>query len=150
MSRQGSSSEVASLHARNASAEVSAPDHDPFAGPPPAGKPSRHRSASPSVSVVPEMSEEGSRLTRFTAHTQRLDNPASPAGEDEPARGAAPSLPDKSKEILRRMDDLLELGPDDPARPDILDDPPRKLLLSTQILQVVNAHVSGSSSERRS
>ena len=96
------------------------------------------------------MSEEGSRLTRFTAHTQRLDNPASPAGEDEPARGAAPSLPDKSKEILRRMDDLLELGPDDPARPDILDDPPRKLLLSTQILQVVNAHVSGSSSERRS
>ena len=148
ISRQGSASEV-SLHARNASGEVSTTDNDPFAGPPPAGKPNRHRSASPTVSVVPELSEEGSRLTRFTAHTQRLDQSASPVIEEELVSTAttsrnnvAPPLPNKSKEILRRMDDLLEMGPDDPARPDILDDPPRKLLLSTQILQVVNAHVS--------
>jgi hypothetical protein len=51
-------------------------------------------------------------------------------------------LPEKSKAILSRMDHLLSMGPDNPARPDILDDPPRKLLLATQVLQVVNVHVS--------
>lgn len=95
-------------------------------------------------------------MTRFTAQTQRMEHSGSPVIEEERAEekaeaeaksapvflGEPVALPDKSKEILRRMDDLLELGPDDPARPDVLDDPPRKMLLSTQILQVVNAHVS--------
>lgn len=48
----------------------------------------------------------------------------------------------KSRDVLKRVDDLLAMGPDDPARPEILDDPPRKLLSSTQVLQVVNTHVS--------
>jgi hypothetical protein len=108
-------------------------DVDPFAGPPPPAKPPKHRSASPAVSVVPEVSEEGSRLTRFTMVT-RMDNP-SPLIEEEP-------LPSKNVDVLHRMDELLAMEHDNPARPDILDDPPRKLLLATQILQVVNVHVS--------
>ena len=105
---------------------------DPFAAPPLPTSRSRHRSASPSVSIVQEVSEEGSRLTRFTQKTDMIPV------EEEP-------LPSKSMNVLNRMDDLLALEPDDPARPDILDDPPRKLLLATQILQVVNMHVSGKS-----
>lgn len=42
------------------------------------------------------------------------------------------------------MDGMLALPPNDPSRPDFLDDPPRKLLLSQQVLQVVNMHVSWS------
>lgn len=144
-SRSNSGNDLASVVTSKVTRKVSI-DHgmiepDPFAGPaaPVAVKPSRHRSASPSVSIVPEVSEEGSRLTRFTAHT-RLDN-ASPAIPEE-NHVEQSSLPEKSKEILSRMDELLGMGPDDPARPDILDDPPRKLLLATQILQVVNVHVS--------
>ena len=117
-------------------------ENDPFAAPPlPSIQPVRHRSVSPSVSVVPEVSEEGSRLTRFTTTTQRVD-PGSPLFEREETDFGANPLPQRSLEILSRMDDILALAPDDPARPDILDDPPRKLLLATQVLQVVNAHVS--------
>jgi hypothetical protein len=53
-------------------------------------------------------------------------------------------LTEKSADVLQRMESMLALGMDDPARPEILDDPPRKLLLSTQVLQVVNTHVSRS------
>lgn len=127
---------------------------DPFAGPPLGATKGlalnreRLRAASPSVSIVPEGSEEGSRLTRFTMGTTRLDT-KTPVLEERDDSGRTETLdgpvkerlPQKSKEVLRRMDDLLAMGPDDPARPDILDDPPRKLLLSTQILQVVNVHV---------
>jgi hypothetical protein len=84
----------------------------------------KHSSASPTVSVVPELNEE--RQTAF------LTTPDSPT---------APTLPQKSIDVLTRMDKLLALGPDDPARPDILDDPPRKLLAATQVLQVVNVNV---------
>lgn len=141
VSRHNSATDVPSIVASRKSSVDGSPqsEADPFAGPPaPPPKMGRHRSASPSVSVVPEVSEEGSRLTRFTAHT-RLDN-ASPAIPEVDSH--AKELPPKTKEILNRMDDLLSLGPDDPARPDILDDPPRKLLLATQVLQVVNVHVS--------
>ncbi|ORY31383.1 hypothetical protein BCR39DRAFT_558172 [Naematelia encephala] len=109
-------------------------DSDPFAAPPPPSAKPRHRSVSPSVSVVHEVSEEGSRFTRFTNGT-RLDT-ASPLIEEEE------KLPPKSVGILKRMDNLLALSADDPVRPDILDDPPRKLFLATQVLQVVNAHTA--------
>ncbi|KAK4686095.1 hypothetical protein P7C73_g4037, partial [Tremellales sp. Uapishka_1] len=121
---------------RKPSVDVHSPllESDPFALAAPNSQPPRHRSASPSVSVVPELSEEGSRLTRFTG-----------------ARGISPNavldevketttLPPRSMQVLNRMDDVLALGPDDPSRPEILDDPPRKLLLATQVLQVVNVH----------
>ncbi|KAL7423227.1 hypothetical protein Q5752_002527 [Cryptotrichosporon argae] len=49
-------------------------------------------------------------------------------------------IPPKSLDVLSRMDEVLALQPDDPARPEMLDDPPRKLLLATQVLQVVNVH----------
>lgn len=117
------------------------PETDPFAGPPlPGTKPTRHRSASPSVSTVPEVSDEGSRLTRFTAATQRVDN-SSPLVEEDESEESGQPLPQKSVDMLNRMDNLLALALDDPARPDILDDPPRKLLLATQVLQVVNVNV---------
>jgi hypothetical protein len=90
------------------------------------------------VSVVPEVSEEGSRLTRFTTHREINASPLHEEVEKEPT----PRLPPKSMNVLQRMNDLLALSPDDPARPDILDDPPRKLLLATQVLQIVNVHVS--------
>jgi hypothetical protein len=97
---------------------------------------SRTGRASPSVSVVPEGSEDGSRLTRFTATpANRLDQSSTPILED---RG----MSERSAEVLGRMESMLALGPDDPARPEVLDDPPRKLLLSTQVLQVVNINVS--------
>lgn len=48
------------------------------------------------------------------------------------------NLPPRSREVLRRMDGVLSLPANDPSRPDFLDDPPRKLLLSQQVLQVVN------------
>ena len=108
-------------------------DSDPFAAPP-LPSVSRHRSASPTCSVVHEVSEEGSRLTRFTNRVE-----ASPLIEEDEAE----PLPEKSVDVLNRMDDLLALSADDPARPDMLDDPPRKMVLATQILQVVNVHVGG-------
>ena len=96
---------------------------------------SRTGRASPSVSVVPEGSEDGSRLTRFATPVNRLDQSSTPIREDT-------GLTEKSADVLHRMEQMLALGIDDPARPDILDDPPRKLLLSTQVLQVVDANVS--------
>ncbi|WRT67712.1 uncharacterized protein IL334_004684 [Kwoniella shivajii] len=118
-------------------ARIISSDVDPFAPSSPpqtlAVKPARHRSASPTVSVVPEVSEEGSRFTRFLS-MKGQNGPLAVSKEEEEG------LTKKSKDVLLRMDAVLALGPDDPDRPDILDDPPRKLLLSTQILQVVNAH----------
>lgn len=120
---------------------IPASESDPFAGPPmPTTKPSRHHSASPSVSMVPEVNEEGSRFTRFTTATQRVDE-ASPFIEEEEPEINGETIPQKSIDVLNRMDDLLALAPDDPARPDVLDDPPRKLLLATHVLQVVNVNV---------
>ncbi|KAK8858513.1 hypothetical protein IAR55_002740 [Kwoniella newhampshirensis] len=124
-------------------AMVISSDIDPFAAPPPPPatiKPIRHRSISPSVSVVPEGSEEGSRNTRFTATRGDV---VSSVLEEEPGDEAPEGddvLPQKSMDVLSRMDEVLALGPDDPDRPDILDDPPRKLLLASQVLQVVNVH----------
>ncbi|WWC70689.1 uncharacterized protein I206_104640 [Kwoniella pini CBS 10737] len=118
-------------------AQIISSDVDPFAPPPPPHslgvKAAKHRSASPSVSVVPEVSEEGSRYTRFISMRGDNTTPAVPEIQEE-------HLDQRSKDVLNRMDAVLALGPDDPARPEILDDPPRKLLLSTQILQVVNTH----------
>jgi hypothetical protein len=113
---------------------------DPFAAPPLSAPIAMRRTgsrtgrASPAVSVVPEGSEDGSRLTRFATPVNRLDQSTTPIMEDTGLTG-------KSADVLHRMETMLALGMDDPARPEILDDPPRKLLLSTQVLQVVNAHV---------
>jgi len=109
---------------------------DPFAGPSLpmiVNTKARGLSLSPAVSVVQETSEEGSRHTRFTQN-----RPASHIAE---TNGNDLGLPQRSMEVLERMDEVLAMSPDDPARPEMLDDPPRKLLLSTQVLQVVNAHV---------
>jgi len=96
---------------------------------------SRTGRASPAVSVVPEGSEDGSRMTRYTATpVNRLEQSTTPIMEDT-------GMTEKSADVLHRMESMLALGMDDPARPEILDDPPRKLLLSTQVLQVVNVHV---------
>ena len=151
MSRQSSNNDIRSLaHARKPSTDGLASfasasmEMDPFARPPPPSAiPSRHHSASPTVSVVPEVSEEGSRLTRFTA-TNRFETAPPLAEQDDKEVHENRALSQSSKEVLSRIDALLALGPDDPARPDILDDPPRKLLLATQVLQVVNVHVSWS------
>ncbi|WVQ72844.1 hypothetical protein IAR50_002405 [Cryptococcus sp. DSM 104548] len=88
--------------------------------------PTRSRAASPTISVVPEANEDN-RATRF-------------GGMDGGAVQEKEELPEKSVKVLQRMDEVLALGPDDPARPEILDDPPRKFLMSAQILQVVNAN----------
>jgi hypothetical protein len=96
---------------------------------------SRTGRASPAVSVVPEGSEDGSRMTRYATPVNRLEQSSTPIIEDS-------GLTEKSADVLHRMETMLALGIDDPARPEILDDPPRKLLLSTQVLQVVNVHVS--------
>jgi hypothetical protein len=119
-------------------------DNDPFAAPPPPiimTKPLRHRSASPSVSVVPEGSEEGSRLTRFTVGT-RLDNGSPLVEEEDEPEEAEAEMPERSREVMERMGLVIGMEQDDPGRPEILDDPPRKLLLATQVLQVVNQNVS--------
>ncbi|GMK57728.1 hypothetical protein CspeluHIS016_0405620 [Cutaneotrichosporon spelunceum] len=47
-------------------------------------------------------------------------------------------LPPRSRDVLCRMDGVLSLPVNSPSRPDFLDDPPRKLLRSQQVLQVVN------------
>lgn len=131
---------------------------DPFAAPPlPAPTPVRKMStsratatASPSVSIVHEGNED--RLTRFTATpieaSRRGNDSASPVPHINVSgnggisgTGNSVATSQKSKDALRKMEDLLDMGPDDPARPEILDDPPRKLILSTQVLQVVNTHV---------
>jgi hypothetical protein len=95
---------------------------------------SRTGRASPAVSVVPEGSEDGSRMTRYATPVNRLEQSSTPIIEDS-------GLTEKSADVLHRMETMLALGIDDPARPEILDDPPRKLLLSTQVLQIVNVHV---------
>jgi hypothetical protein len=116
-------------------------DADPFAAP---ALPllHKHRSTSPSVSVVPEVSEEGSRYTRFTARAEPSPRASVllEADEDKEVDDHA-ALHPRSMEVLNRMDHVLAMTPDDPARPEILDDPPRKLLLATQVLQVVNVNV---------
>lgn len=148
-SRKSSTHEVSPiLDDKTASQVPSAAGPDPFAAPPlPAPAPVRKMSASratasPSVSIVHEANED--RLTRFTA------TPVARRGEDNATPLADGELTEKSKDVLKRMDDLLALGPDDPARPEMLDDPPRKLVLSSQVLQVVNTHVSGVISANRS
>jgi hypothetical protein len=105
-----------------------------------AATPGRSRPISPSVSTVPELNEDGTRMTQFTALRSANQTPV----YEETVRAASKgmeALPAKSQAVLQRMDDLLALGQDDPERPDVLDDPPRKLLLATQVLQVVNVHV---------
>ncbi|ODO05594.1 hypothetical protein I350_04652 [Cryptococcus amylolentus CBS 6273] len=117
-------------------------DVDPFASPPMGATPTlgqgatlspplptRSRAASPTISMVPEANEEG-RATRFAGMNGGV---VQDAGEER-------ALPEKSVEVLKKMDEVLALGPDDPARPEILDDPPRKFLMCAQILQVVNAN----------
>ena len=127
-------------------------DADPFAAPPaPVIRPANQRSASPSVSVVPEVSEEGSRLTRFTMGTNRLDNNTPKIEEQEEKIIEQSTSKENTEEASRsdgswtRLDALkkmLALNGDDPDRPEILDDPPRKLLLAHQVLQVVNQHTA--------
>ncbi len=48
----------------------------------------------------------------------------------------------KTQQVIQRLDDVLALSPDDADRPDVLDDPPRRLVLCSPMLQVVNGHVS--------
>jgi hypothetical protein len=96
---------------------------------------SRPGRASPAVSVVPEGSEDGSRLTRYTTPIPRLDNTVPSISEDA-VQGS------KSALAHQKLNEMIAMGPDDPSRPEMLDDPPRKLLLSTQVLQVINANVS--------
>ncbi|KGB74832.1 hypothetical protein CNBG_0670 [Cryptococcus deuterogattii R265] len=134
-------------------AMVISSDVDPFASPPrravptssapsipssmsPDGKP---RAASPTVSAVPEMSEDGTRATR-PIHLRQGGNAPGIMQERIQMRKEA-MLPKKTLDILRRMDEVLTLGPEHPARPEMLDDPPRKFLKSSQILQVVNANI---------
>lgn len=148
--RKMSTDSPSSIH--HATFAIPNPEADPFAAPiGPAApvallKPGRHRSASPAVSVVPELSEEGSRLTRFTAHTNRFENNSPRIEESEEGMYAEQSDyehdSNSTGSIRERADALLALGPDDPNRPEIFDDPPRKLLLATQVLQVVNMKVS--------
>ncbi|ORX40181.1 hypothetical protein BD324DRAFT_679226 [Kockovaella imperatae] len=155
MSRQGSSaiesgrSEPLPQESTNRSASSSSDPStamDPFA-PPPAPKidvrsvslQHQHRSASPSVSVVPELSEEGSRLTRFTQATARPGT-STPRMDDTDIKSSQHAHADDVVQKMKRLDDLLTLSSDDPSRPDLLDDPPRKLLLAHQVLQVVNSH----------
>ena len=122
---------------------------DPFAAPPAPPirpLPLHHRSASPSVSVVPELSEEGSRLTRFTqgrGATPRIEEPH--AREDSRLaphveEGRTSQAEDMGQKF-KKLDWMMGLNSEDPARPDLLDDPPRKLLLAHQVLQVVNSQV---------
>lgn len=61
---------------------------------------------------------------------------------DDPPVNDKGALMPRSREVLNRMDNMLTMPANDPARPDVLDDPPRKLLLAQQVLQVVNMTVS--------
>lgn len=97
-------------------------------------KTARSRPISPSVSTVAELNEDGHRLTQFTAFRSANQTPVMEE-EMRPELG-------RDDELLQRMDDVLALGSDDPDRPDVLDDPPRKLLLAMQVLQVVDQDVS--------
>ncbi|EIW73642.1 hypothetical protein TREMEDRAFT_67472 [Tremella mesenterica DSM 1558] len=146
VSRKSSNPDIHDRSPRSAESPLWNFESDPFAPPPPPpavpARMGRKGSASPAVSTVPEGSEDGSRMTRFTA---KVELPQSLQEEkesfkthEEESRG----LPPKGAEVLKRMDDLLALEADDPARPDILDDPPRKLLLSGQVLQVVNSNTA--------
>lgn len=135
-------------------AMVISSDVDPFASPstgavPTSSAPSipssmsaggKPRVASPTVSTVPEMSEDRTRATR-PIHLRQGGNAPGIMQERVQMRKEA-MLPKKTLDILRRMDEVLALGPEHPARPEMLDDPPRKFLKSSQILQVVNANVS--------
>lgn len=131
-------------------ASAPGPGPDPFAAPPlPAPAPVRKMSTSrttvsPAVSVVHEGNED--RMTRYTATpvARRGEDNSTPLGHDTASKSINGHGIDTGhqSDALRRLDEILALGPDDPKRPDMLDDPPRKLLLSTQVLQVVNTHVS--------
>ncbi|WVO15789.1 hypothetical protein L204_103451 [Cryptococcus depauperatus] len=119
---------------------------DPFASPPLGAIPttfsSLTRPTSPTISVVSEASEEDARLTRYTTKRDQLNTEiiSKNIGDLSDVNGQQEQLSGKSRQILRRMSEVLAMGPDDLERPEILDDPPRKFLLSAQVLQIVNAN----------
>lgn len=103
----------------------------------------RLASESPTVSTVIEAGDE-----RSTVYHPSL----SPAAilEDPTAMPSDPShrrpsvrerlLPGPTSGMMAKLNAVLTLAPD--ARPDVLDDPPRRLVMSLPVRQVVNLHVS--------
>jgi hypothetical protein len=92
-------------------------------------------------------------MTQFTAfrsanQTPVMEEEMLPSDDGQGVNGANMDDGVKGGErdqgVIRRMSAILELEADDPARPDVLDDPPRKLVLAMQVWQVVDENVSAS------
>lgn len=88
-------------------------------------------------------------IPSFMMHRRRappppmaLENSNVESISDEPQAGVFAPMPPRSVAVLSRMDEMLSGTPGESVGMDFLDDPPRKLLLSQQVLQVVNLHVS--------
>jgi hypothetical protein len=79
-------------------------------------------------------------------HHRRV-SPAEHIKQSIASHGVAASKPSQtmsaaSQRVIKRLETVLALAPEDPDRPDVLDDPPRRLVLCSPMLQVVNGHVS--------
>lgn len=102
-----------------------------------------------SADLAPNLGRSSSRsrpeIPAFATNRRRAPPPPIELGSsnvdsiDDDSEQSTMPLSIKSQAVISRMNALMALPPDDPSRPDFLDDPPRKLLLAQQVLQVVNS-----------
>jgi hypothetical protein len=104
------------------------------------GSSSRQASEQPTVSTVLEAGDERSTMYRpRSSSLQEADQIHAPSSRRPSVREKLlPSGP--RSEMMDKLNAVLALAPD--ARPDVLDDPPRRLVMSLPVRQVVNLHVS--------
>lgn len=100
----------------------------------------RLASESPTVSTVMESADE--RATVYRPSLAPAAVPEEPASEPSQRRPSVRErlLPGPMSGMMDKLNAVLALAPD--ARPDVLDDPPRRLVMSLPVRQVVNSHVS--------
>lgn len=100
---------------------------------------SRQASEQPTVSTVLEAGDERSTVYRPDAsESQAIDATNEPSSRRPSVREKL--LPGGPRsEMMDKLNAVLALAPD--ARPDVLDDPPRRLVMSLPVRQVVNLHV---------
>lgn len=112
-------------------------------GPPPPSDPEIRRepsprlaSESPTMSTVLEAGDE--RSTMY--NTMSVKDLAQTQPQRKPSTARTRLLPGQTTEVMSKLNAVLALAPD--ARPDVLDDPPRRLVMSLPVRQVVNLHAS--------
>jgi serine/arginine repetitive matrix protein 2 len=114
---------------------------------PPFGKPRAHTSSSDTPSVTyptqpasPVPDPTSSATPDPTSSLDDYASQSSPSSSSQERFLERTSLRTPGMTILERLDELLGHGSRGPTSSTFVDDPPRKLLLSSQVLQVANSN----------